>query len=377
MGWKQRLGMSETEIDPFNAPDPIMPGGEPDLGLRDDGDLHDGDGLDRMARRNERHEPGRREHRPHLSHDTDDAQPADAYPAGGAPSPVKGAEEAGDHSPEFSSESAERRWRRARHREDVRRARAEYRSERKGAKKGRTGCLVLLIIFLLFGSWIGSFASCVFSTIEDAFDGDSSYDYSYDYEDDGYEDATYDSVTAYDAVAEEFSSSTAEHELDSLVGGDEYYVGLVAQNFSEDFESWTGASVEDAGIDADEVARWALAHTTYDIESTYVFGDQTSDGYTFESTVYFYLYAPRTSELAAGLSTFMSDEYDLWSGEVLTDGDREDIHAELERLMDEAEASENYMAFDFAVTMDADGENPQFEIVNQQEFDDRIASSIG
>lgn len=368
MGWKQRLGMGETQIDPFNAPDPVMPGGEPDLGLHGDVDLHDGDGLDRMARRNERHEPGHHEHRPHLSHDENDR-----HPAGGAPSPVEDAEEEGGHSPEFSSESAERRWRRARHREDVRRARAEYRSERKGAKKGRTGCLVLLIIFLLFGSWIGSFASCVFSTIEDAFDGDSSYDY----EDDGYGDATYDSVTAYDAVAEEFSSSTAEYELDSLVGGDEHYVGLVAQNFSEDFESWTGTSVEEAGIDADEVARWALAHTTYDIESAYVFGEQTSDGYAFESTVYFYLYAPRTSELAAGLSTFMSDEYDLWSGEVLTDGDREDIRAELERLMDEAEAGENYMSFDFAVTMDADGENPQFELVNQLEFDDRIASSIG
>ena len=66
MAWKPRTPEREPNIDPFNAPDPVMPGGEPEMEPareRPDGD----DGIGRMARRNERKEPGHGKHRPQRS----------------------------------------------------------------------------------------------------------------------------------------------------------------------------------------------------------------------------------------------------------------------------------------------------------------------
>ena len=372
MAWKPHFTDPEPNIDPFNAPDPIMPGGEPDFEMSCEEPDAD-DGIGRMARRNERKEPGHRNHRPQRARHDRSGDSGSTKPVDAPVSPVRE-----ETPPEPKAAPTGRRERGQRER------RAVERGVRKtlaggGPEKRRTnfGCLIVFILFFTLSGAIGALfegcSSCVdsiFSEDDYTYEEDYTYEDSYDYDSDAY-------GVARDALVEETENATAA-ELEFAISGGEPYVERVMAGFSYGFTNMMGFTPEEAGIDVRPTAERVLARGTYDIDSTYAFGDATADGFAFECSSYFYITMPDLTELGYDAADFLRGLHDgIESAADVTDSDRAELEAYLAQEVEALAPTEMYESMEFTATADAAGTVTEGPVLDSDTWLASFASRMG
>ena len=379
MSWKQRLGTPEPAIDPFNAPDPIMPGGEPDLSSDGARDRHDG--IERIARRNEQKEPGHFRHRAHTERRAGTASPA----FGGDPSPVVG-HEPDDEMPQRNTASAAhgtaasadalsgsyqppqeatQNYQAPTRRRGARRARPASTAGSSSHRKGRLGCIIALIIGLsVFANVTGALVSgcsAIFDGLlgADSYsdsDYDSTYSYSSDYDSDAY-DAADDNATA-------MARTVSENMLAEVTAGEEPYFGIAKEGLEQSLQTYTGHTAEELGISLDDAARYLLEHTSYSFNSEpYAFVDETTDGFDVEASDYFHLSTPDYSAAALAASDYIWDNVpsSYTSDEPLPADVAAGAAAAFTSALESSSERELYLYVDLMGTADADGENVQLK----------------
>lgn len=376
MAWKPHFAEREPNIDPFDAPDPIMPGGEPELEPpreRPDAD----DGIGRMARRNERKEPGHRAHR---------AQRATPARTGGesepSASPIAEGEATRAHAP-----SREGRVTAPRATSDPggRRARPP-RSPSSTKPRRRFGCIALLIIVIaasgILGDALSSCSGCADSLFaglsgNDGYSSDTGY---YDYASDF--DAGYDyDYEAYDTAQSELAEATeqaTQDELQRLVAGEDPYAEIVAESFSYTFGFSSDFGPEEIGLDTAALAQKILAASSYEVESVYAFGDATDNGFSFECSSYFYLHLPdiyylgdQVGAYAARLRPNATDARDF------TEDDLRKITDYFDSELARSELSDAYECMEFSASADAEGTVTEGPTLLEDDWTGSFASRAG
>lgn len=372
MAWKPHFTDPEPNIDPFNAPDPIMPGGEPDFEMsREQPDADDGIG--RMARRNERKEPGHGKHRPQRARHDRSSDSGSAKPADAPVSPVRE-----ETPPEPKAASTGRRERGQRERRIVERGvRKTVTDGRPEKRRNSFGCLIVFILFFTLSGAIGALFEGCSSCVDSLFsEDDYTYEEDYTYEDSyDYDGAAYD--TARDALDEATESATIE-ELEFALSGGEPYVERVMAGFSYGFTNIMGFTPEEAGIDVRPIAERVLARGTYDVDSVYAFGDATADGFAFECSSYFYITMPDLMELGYDAADFLRGLNDgIEAAADVTDSDRAELETFLTQEVETLTPTEMYESMEFTATADAEGVVTDGPVLDSDTWLASFASRVG
>lgn len=335
----------DKQIDPFNAPDPIMPGGEQTM---DPGEAHGG-GLERFSRT--RAGESKRRHTSH--HYQAPREHADAYEApstDGTPGTV--AAERARHAAEETKRAAQKAKRAAK--AAAKRARG---SERQSSRRG---CLTVAILLVIAFSMLGSCSSILSELF---YSSDFSFSNSDSYSSDTY---TYTSgLTSEEAYALEDAVEGAAMDqfaldMDALLADeDNAMIQRLAARFSESFSLYCNTSVENAGLDATAVARWALNATHCEATDANMWADSYDDLF-FTGSVYFDAFVPDVDDVAYELSMYVYDHFaDSYRTGMVFD---ETQRAELAEALTQAEESalaetetRDYFMQEYQGTSDATG----------------------
>lgn len=345
MSSKRRFNTNDfdTNIDPFNAPDPIMPGGEPDFLQQETRDV---DGIERVVLRNERKEPGHFAHRARLPWKR---QQRNASPVRSeSDEPSSHARTAPDAAP------TRRRPAPPRH--------SDKAGDTQGNKRKRgCGCLAFLLAMMIISSLGGVISSCS-DSLEAGFEDSWSSDDTWSESSDGFvnDEEYYDYDVAYQ-LEEDFEDLCQDETrdiFDAMAAGDATYADLVVSGFTESLDVYLGISPADAGIDTAAITQQILASVGYDLESAYAYTYASEDGYDLTCTVYLDFSMIDVRDLAYGLSTFVSEHDDLdqaiYNG-TLTEEDKQLLRDELARLMNTPETYETFTYIDYVGAAALDG----------------------
>lgn len=332
----------DNQVDPFNAPDPIMPGGEQSM---DPGDTSGG-GLERFGRRRRRGGPSRRQAAHNYQAPIERPDAYEAPSTDGTPGTVA--------------------------RERARQAKAKAREKMRAAKSAATGgrggrrrgCLIVIIfLFVISGVASALVESCgaLFDDLVSSDSATTSYgDYDADY--------GYDVVYTSESALEEHASSQLPGMFDELLADEG---GTLTQElagaFDENFTAWCMVPPAEVGIDSTEVARWVLDNTVCELDSIYA--NATSDPYgdvPYEVSVYFYCSSPDVDDLCFEMSDHFSDLRARRGSAVLPE-DLAEITATFEdvkeRVLSETEAdTPAYVSLECTGSIDEDGSNPRISI---------------
>ena len=352
MSSKRRFNTNDFDvnIDPFNAPDPIMPGGEPDFLQQETRDI---DGIERVVLRNERKEPGHSAHRARLPWKR---SRSDAAHQQRNASPVRSeSDEAPSHTRTAPDAAPTRR------RPSPPRRLDEAGNTRGNKRKRGCGCLVFLLVMIIISSLGGVIASCS-DSLEAGFEDSWSSGYTWSENSDGFvnDEEYYDYDVAYQ-LEEDFEDLCRDETrgiFDAMAAGDATYADLVVSGFTESLDVYLGISPADAGIDTAAIAQQALASIDYELDSAYAYTYASEDGYDLTCTVYLDFSMIDVRDLAYGLSTYVSEHEDLdqaiYNG-ALTEEDKQLLRDELARLMNNPEAYETFTYIDYVGAAELDG----------------------
>lgn len=277
----------DSQIDPFNAGDPIMPGDEPEW-------------LDE--------EPADEEEAPYAPHGEESGEPhkvSDNYQAPTtrdhgydapsieeAPTPT-----AGPRTPSLGQQ-----WQRA--------AEGARRAQGRTRKRTTLGCVVALVVAVtLFGVVGDLLVGCVPLVTETVADGIDAVFF-----DNGvtFDDYVSDGSGSWRDTADELDLAAGEAverrmgELLADPASGELHERVVAY-LDEDLLRWQGYTAAELGIDADAWATWALSDVTCEISSIYAYDDGTG-------TAYLDIEARDLSSVISDADTALFDclsEYDL------------------------------------------------------------------
>ena len=357
MSWKRHLGWNEPPIDPFNAPDPIMPGGEPDFEpAREHPDPDDGIG--RIARRNEMKEPGHFLHRARRDEPTAPSRSTSPVTPEDAPAP--------QNTPRVPEKPARRRQAPFR----AASATTPSTSEERGKTRRKSlGCIVALIIaFTLFSNLFGLLASGCSAMMDIFFesDADSSYDYDYDYEYEYSDEYDHEAESAAEEAGDAKAWEITADNLESMVNAEEPFLGSTVEALGQTIESYTGYTADELGIDTEAAARSLLERSSYEIDHSYTFVDPASEGYALDCSIYFYVHFPNYRDAVSELSETI---WDLEAEGFLEDGTLpEDLSAQIREdfttLLDETSDEERYLYLELVGTADEEGGNVQVSLAD-------------
>lgn len=346
------------QVDPFNAGDPVMPGGEPEPL----------DGDDPLEAPYAPHgEPGGEPHKDDDNYQAPTTRPRDYdAPSTDAP-PASGT--AGSAARDIG-----RQWQRAL---------SKARGKRGGGPRpggGRTegaarrgtalrAIVILVFVASLLWSLMPLLASCVGSLVNDVFLSEPEPDHTYSWSDvkdhanETEKDAQVepDAQAAADALDEALGAALSTPESGALHD-------QLASYFEGKLLDLDGRRASELGLDADAWASWVIRNTSYSVETAYVYGDGTASVYA--------------SILAPDANSFVWDLWDAYAyhlrdegvddGDPLTDGQRAyvaDAYADL--LGDyESDAEGDAMLWNFdaalvddAWVVDAESLPAEFEII--------------
>lgn len=217
-----------------------------------------------------------------------------------------------------------------------------------------------IIVALSILNVVGSLVSSLFdwTSQEDSYLEDYDYDYDFDYDDDDY---YYDESTLLaESAMEEEASERVEAELRAYVGTDEAAVAHASERVSNALVEWVGLGPDVLGIDATELARWAMENSSYEMPEAFAFAYSEPDGagYRVEGDVFFYVTAPDLSLVIDGLASLRWDELDSAAERgSLTSGERALVSERLEALKSEAlsETEERLLSASFEGSANEDG----------------------
>lgn len=154
------------------------------------------------------------------------------------------------------------------------------------------------------------------------------------------------------------ASARVEAELQAYVSSEDAAVARAGEEVSRAIEDWTGVDPAALGIDATELARWALENSSYEMSDTYAFAEPDADGYSVEGDVYFYVTAPDLGTVVNGISSLCYNElYDARGRGSLTPDEQALVEGRLEALRSEAltESSERFLYAVYEGSVDEDG----------------------
>lgn len=276
--WQPRREQ-RTQIDPFNAPDPVMPG---DDAVVMEPDAQAGHARDRAAETKAR---GAEQRDPN----------ADA-----SPSPA----------PRSKRTAAKRR---------MRRAAADDPTSPWARRASRAALRVVAALFAVIVIVnVVNIGGALVSSLFDAWSSGTSdlghHDDDYDYYDDDYD---YDAAARAEADMETEASSLVEAELRAYVGAGDPEVAGAGESISLAIESWAGVDPATLGVDPTDLARWALESSSYEMSDAYAFAEPDAGGFLIEGDVFYYLTAPDLDLVVDGLASLCRDEL----GEALERGD--------------------------------------------------------
>ena len=357
MSWNQRPRTEEPQIDPFNAPDPIMPSGDQ---VMDSGDVEPseeraprGAGRPRSFDR-----PHKRRQRPKSDSSSTRHRSTKSDDGYRAPTELPDAYEAPSTDGTPGTVAAERA------RASIKLARQAAREAKRaqqGARGGKRnkGCITIIVVLFLFSGGVGlleAACSATVDTIDQAFFTDQySVSYSYDYSDDAGDDDTYGNGLTYSEIEQledditQDAQDQTQADLEALVAdADGTLVKRIGDDFAESFDSYCGTSAENAGVDSYEVARWILDTMTFEITDAYSYLD-SYDGLSATATVYFDATVPNAGDIAYYVSSFIFSEYsDIYRTDMVFDDDQRAQIAQAledakERALDEAESRDYFL----------------------------------
>ena len=273
----------DSQIDPFNAGDPIMPGDEPEW-------------LDE--------EPADEEETPYAPHGEKDGEPHKVSDDYRAPTTRGHGYDAPsiEEAPTPRAPSLGQQWQRT--------AEGARRAQGRSRKRTTLGCVVALAVavtlFGVVGDLLVSCVSLVTETVADGvdavfFENGVTFD---DYVSDGGGDWR-DTADELDLAAGEAVERRMGELLADPASG-ELHERVVAY-LDEELLRWEGYTAAELGIDADAWATWALTGATYELSSVYAYDDGTGSAYfdTEARNLYGII-----SEADAELSDYL-DEHDL------------------------------------------------------------------
>lgn len=309
----------DSQIDPFNAGDPVMPVGEPDP-------------LDETAHADSTaNEPS---YAPHGDKDGVAHKPSDNYRAPTTGGHSYDAPSIDVPAPAANRHSGPERWRRVK---------ASLAREAASGKRGGSGCAIaILVFFLIFGGLGDALAGCVSTLGERVSEGLSSVSDDSAPFDESALDA-YNALKEHDwrEYADELDLAAAdafEQRMDALLADPsaDPATGFVTSALKERLEIWVGYDSTQLGIDAQAATAWALSGLTYQISGVYAFDDGTA-------TIYFDSKAPSLGALidAAydGISAYLTaNDLGTWSGNpsALSDVQRAETSAIWEEALKDA-----------------------------------------
>lgn len=310
MAWNL-FDKQDENIDPFNAPDPVMPSDEPTHEAPDFGE-----GITRLERRNVRKRvmdasrKAEHSYQPPVHRDTFDAgsHATAAHPAADAASPVSEAPDlaastpgpaAGTSSQVYSHRDTHT-WHRT----------AQQAPMPTGARTKRTGGCGRLVIILfiavfaaptILGSLFFSCSACT-SDVVDAVFSDSD-----EYNDDDYSSNASFAVDDISPDVENHAIIRATAVLEATIAADETALEIMEQGVVDSFVDYLDMTPEELGLDAHEIAAWVLENVNYETTSAYSSLLSEGDGYTGTATVYFDISLPSVSSIASNLSMELLD----------------------------------------------------------------------
>lgn len=317
----------DKQIDPFNAPDPIMPGGEQTM---DPGEMHGG-GLERFSR--SRKSDARRQFSSHNYQAP--REHADAYEApstDGTPGTV--AAERDRHAAAEAKRAAKNAKRAAKA--------AAKRTQGNERRSSRRGCLTVAILLVIAFSMLGSCSSILSELF---YSNDYSTSSSDSYSSDSYSSNTYtysngltsEEMSELEHAVERAAMDQFTLDMDALLAdGDGTLSQRLATRFSESFSLYCNTTVENAGLDAAAVARWALDAVRFEVTDANMWADSYDDLF-FTGSVYFDAFVPDVDDVAYELNSYIYDHFaDSYStGMVFNEAQR----AELADALAQAEES--------------------------------------
>ena len=245
----------DSQIDPFNAGDPIMPGDEPEW-------------LDE--------EPADEEETPYAPHGEKDGEPHKVSDDYRAPTTRGHGYDAPsiEEAPTPRAPSLGQQWQRT--------AEGARRAQGRSRKRTTLGCVVALAVavtlFGVVGDLLVSCVSLVTETVADGvdavfFENGVTFD---DYVSDGGGDWR-DTADELDLAAGEAVERRMGELLADPASG-ELHERVVAY-LDEELLRWEGYTAAELGIDADAWATWALSDVTCEVSSIYAYDDGTGTAY--------------------------------------------------------------------------------------------------
>ncbi len=328
MAWK-RFPADDENIDPFNAPDPVMPIDEP---AREELDLDDG--VARLARRNVRKRfrdasrTTEHAYRPPVHHDTSSANvhAAATAPEGSSgpadpvatTSPIASSEPVHgeyDHAPRSEAPNAPSSSAPSSAGSSHRDTHTWHRTSQQASapedvrvkRKGGCGRMIIILIIVLFaaptiaGSLFFSCSACT-SDIVDSIFSDSD-----EYTDDGYSSNASFAVNDISPDVENHAIIRATAVLEAMAATDETALDVMEQGVIDSFADYLDMTPEELGLDARVIAAWVLENTNYETTSSYCSLYSEGDGYVGTANVYFDITVPSVSSIASNLSMELLD----------------------------------------------------------------------
>lgn len=318
----------ESQVDPFNAGEPVLPWDEPGA-LSDEGDVFDDRPHERAGEPGPKAEPV--EYAPHGEPGGQPHKLEDNYQA-----PTTRGRDYDAPSVDEPAASG-RRARRA-----PRPAAAEPVSDRRPSS-ARLGRLIATVVVIIIAvnvavpviTLVGEFAGDASSSTED-----TSY-------------LVYESDEADEGAMELAASSALSGALADPESGALH--GLIAGYLDDKLLSIEGYTAEELGIDADAFAAWAIASTSFSTDGAYDRGDGTA-------VVYADVVAPSVNDVFWAFDDAIAGylvEHDLWGtyggdqASALTDEQRAHVGDVFAGVLEDAEGIESLSSI--SLRRDGDG----------------------
>ncbi|MBM6782941.1 hypothetical protein H6A08_00935 [Enorma massiliensis] len=405
MAWKLHPS-DEPMIDPFNAPDPVMPTDEPSLEAPDSSDGSERLRKHELQRRLERaRAEASRGHRApeHRSSSytppTESSQGPVDVPAPSSATSSAAQRTAPDTADESSwlgtPSSSSNRKRRSSHRDrhawhrtaEARRAAARQASPGNRAHARRLMIYIIVIVIILSGAIGPLFVACSAVTgdlFDQVFDSGTASDADIydDYDDYGDTDSPdYEITGTLASDAEESATMLTQERLDSAIAGtNEETLQIAEDAFTQAFETYSGLTPDEAGIDARAVAERVLANLSYNDLIAYAYTETSDAGYDIDCTVYYSIETPQIDDIAYDLR--WNTPSSIWETYretgTLDEESREALAAELETILADlgSNRTEYSTYLEFTGTAQHDGSGLELEL-DQDVWESEMGWIIG
>lgn len=356
MAWNP-FHREDENVDPFNAPDPVMPLDEPS---HEAPDLDDG--MARIKRREvqERLDDARRQAELNAQQ-VEQAVPQDT-PHESAPHQPAAHEAAQYQAAPHESRHRDRHtWHRG-----ATPAKVPMKRRDPNVATSKSSCIIYAIIIVVFLSGalggVGALFSSCSTAVSNIFNDPEPTNEPQD-------SASYSVDDPSDALADE-AREVAAAQLDSMIALDnDQALALFEEGVVDTFTNYCDMAPSELGIDAREIASWILSHTSYTLDESFCSMGYEGTGFTGIASVYFDMSIPDAGAITDAVIQELSK---LGVNVYADDFDPENLDASLvQQALDtilsedspyELEYREVYSTMAFNITTDDEGSNAEFEL---------------